>query len=178
MPRAQGQGRVVATKPRSAKHDESLAFSLQRRHPLIPLKPGSRTDIEVYPILRDLVLRHLLEEDPRPLPVRILKGRPSIPLIDRHPHTLEEVVPLGQRVSAVGQGDTRRSRVDVAQRIAPERRQGSWIMGIERDLKLAAHSLRMAAVPQPGVVHLAAPAAAPITVAARKVVKLPTVDSP
>ncbi len=135
----------MATKSRCAKRHESLALSLQRRHSLISLKPRSRTDVEVHPVLGDLVVGHLLEEHPWPLPVRILDRRPGIPLIGRHPYALEKVVPGFQWVSAFWYGDTRRTGVDIAQRIAPERRQGSWITGIKRDLKVVAHSLIMAA---------------------------------
>ena len=90
-------------------------------------------------ILGDLALGNLLEEEAWPPSIGILDRRSCVALIFRNPNSGQELLPGGQRVSVLRQGDTRRSRVDVAEHISPERRQGSWISAIEGDLKMTAH---------------------------------------
>jgi hypothetical protein len=59
-------------------------------------------------VLGDLVLRHLLEEQPGAVPVRVLNGRSRVALLLRYADPREEVVPCGQRVGVVGQVDSGR----------------------------------------------------------------------
>ena len=66
------------------------------------------------------VIRHLLEEQPWAVPVRILDGRSRAALLLRYADTREEVVPRGQRVGILGQVDSGRAGVDIAQYVAPE----------------------------------------------------------
>ena len=130
---------LVATYPRRPQCDEPVTLGLQRRHPLVSLQPGSRTDIEMDAVLARLVLRHLLEEQAWTAAVRVLDGRPRVALLRRHAYPGEEVVPRGQRVGTLGQVGSRRAGVDVAQRVAPEGRQCPRVAGVEGDLDLAAH---------------------------------------
>src|ERR1035438_9512695 len=81
---------LVATYPRRAQRDEPAALDLQRRHPLLSLQSGSRTDVEVDPVLGDLVLRHLLEEQPWAVPVRVLDGRSRVALLRRYADLRQE----------------------------------------------------------------------------------------
>src|SRR3984885_16103394 len=101
---------LVTTYPRRSQRDEPAALSLQHRHPLLSLQPGGRADVEVDAVLPALVLRDLLEEQPRAVPVRIIEGRPRVGLLLRHAYPLEELVPRGQGVGALGQIDSRRTR--------------------------------------------------------------------
>src|SRR4030095_12977102 len=114
-------------------------LALARPHTLLSLQSGSRTDVEVYAILGDLVLRHLLEEEPWAVPVRVLDGRSRVALLLRYADPREEVVPRGQRVGVLGQVDSGRAGVDVAQDVAPEGRQRPRVVGVEGDLEVAAH---------------------------------------
>src|SRR5450755_3728534 len=132
---------LVATYPRRAQRDEPAALDLQRRHPLLSLQSGSRTDVKVDAVLGDLVLRHLLEEQPWAVPVRVLDGRSRVALLPRYVDPREEVVPRGQRVGALGQVDPGRPGVDIAQYVAPERRQRPRVVGVEGDLDVAAHQV-------------------------------------
>jgi hypothetical protein len=61
-------------------------------------------------VLGGLVLRDLLEEQPRAVPVRILEGRSRVALLLRYADLREEVVPRGQGVGVLGQIDSRRRR--------------------------------------------------------------------
>ena len=64
----------MATYPRRSQRYEPAALGLQRRHPILSLQSGSGADIEVDAVLGDLVLRHLLEEQPWAVPVGIFDG--------------------------------------------------------------------------------------------------------
>ena len=80
------------------------------------------------PVLGDLVLRHLLEEQPRTTALGVLDGRPGVALLLRHTDPREEVVPRSQRIGVLGEVDPGRPGVDVAQDV-----------GVESDLEVAAH---------------------------------------
>jgi hypothetical protein len=84
-------------------------------------------------------VRDLLEEQPRAAPVRVLEGRSRVALLVRYAGPREEVVPRGQGVSALGQIDSGRAGVDVAQYVAPEGRQRLRVAGVEGDLDVTAH---------------------------------------
>lgn len=120
-----------ATYPRRSQCDEPVTLDLQRRHPLLALQAGSRANVEVDAILGDLVLRHLLEEQPWAVAVRILDRRSCIALLLRYADPREEVVPRGQRVGVLGEVEPGRAGVDVAQYVAPEGRQRPRVVGIE-----------------------------------------------
>ena len=81
-------------------------------------------------VLAGLVIGHLLKEQSGPLPVGILDRRTGVPLFGWYADLLEELVP---------------DRVDIAQHVAPERRQGSRITGVKGDLYVSAHDLIIAA---------------------------------
>ena len=87
--------------PRRSQRDESVALGLEHRHPLLSVQTGSRTNVEVDAVLGDLVLRHLLEEEPWAVPVRVLDGRSRVALLLGYAGPRQEVVPRGERVGTI-----------------------------------------------------------------------------
>jgi hypothetical protein len=75
-----------------------------------------------------LPLRHLLEEQPWAVPVRILDRRSCVALLLRYADPGEEVVPRGQRVGVLGQVDSWRAGVHITQCVAQkdDSARGSW----------------------------------------------------
>jgi hypothetical protein len=59
----------MPAKARGAERDQPRALGLERRHPVLVLEPRGDPDVEVDAVLDDLVLRHPLEEHPRPAAV-------------------------------------------------------------------------------------------------------------
>jgi hypothetical protein len=68
------------------------------------------------------------------VPVPVLDGRSCVALLLRYAEPRKEVVPRGQRVGVLGQVDSGRAGVDVAQYVAPEGGQRPRVVGVEGDL--------------------------------------------
>src|SRR5690606_25385643 len=88
---------------------------------------------------RHLALGHPLEEEARPPPLGVLDGGAGAALLLGHADPLEELVPGGERVGALGQLDAGRPGVDVAEHLPPEGGEGGRVVAVEGDLDLAAH---------------------------------------
>jgi hypothetical protein len=91
-----------------------------------------RIDVEVHPVLRGLALRHLLEVDPRPLPLGVDQRRLVVPAllrqVDLPPELLPRLEPLGRRLR------------HVTQRQRPELGQLSGVVRVEHDLDPESHA--------------------------------------
>src|SRR5699024_3059308 len=90
-------------------------------------------------ILDRLLLGDLLEEDPRPGPLRVLEGGGAVAQLLRHLCALEEVVPGRERVLTLGELHPGRGGMDVPEHLLPEQRDGARVMDVERDLDCGAH---------------------------------------
>ncbi len=90
---------LLATQSSRSGIDEPLTLSLERCHSLFTAHSRSRTDVEVDTILGHLALRHLLEEDPRSMSIRVLDGRSRVALSLWYTESRKEIVPSGERVS-------------------------------------------------------------------------------
>ena len=88
--------------------------------------------IEADAVLGHLAFGHLLKEEPRSVSVRVLDGD----LVLRPP-SATPVAPRTRPTRRAGQRGL--AGVDVAQHVAPERRQCSWAVSIEGDLNISAH---------------------------------------
>jgi hypothetical protein len=85
----------------------------------------------VEPVLRDLGLGDLLEEDPGTAFVRILDPPPVVPFLLGDVHLLEPLLPCGETLGWIGGF--------VAEGVRPEVGQCEWARTIESDLECRRH---------------------------------------
>src|SRR5699024_4245541 len=97
--------------------------------------------IQVETILDRLLLGDLLEEDPRPDPLRVLESGGAVAQLLGDVIPLEEVVPGRQRVLALGELHPGRGGMEVPEHLLPEQRGGARVTDVERDLDCGAHAV-------------------------------------
>src|SRR5690606_9356979 len=137
---AHGRLGLVAAQPGGAECDQPLALGLQGRHPLVALETGCGPNVEVHAVLRDLVLRDLLEEDPGPDALGILERGRGVALLLGQAGALEELVHRRLADDPGLELDARRRRVQVAEHLLPERGEAARVVGVEGDLDGPAHA--------------------------------------
>src|SRR5699024_8088957 len=92
-------------------------------------------------VLGGLVLGDLLEDQPRPDPLRVLERGGAVAQLPGDLRALEEGVPGRERVLALGELHPWRSGMDVPQHLLPEQRDGARVTDIEGDLDCGTHAV-------------------------------------
>lgn len=100
---AQAARHDAACRP---KRPQPLTLDHERCHSLLPAQSGRCTDVEVNAVLCHLAFRHLLKEEPRTVPVRILDSPISCCTVPRHADPPQEVVPRGKWVGILREFDS------------------------------------------------------------------------